>query len=516
MARPTLDLTGGRLAGGLTLALAAVLLQMVLAVPNRPSALGPAAFARLPLELPMLLGAVLALAPHHRISRGVRALVVALLVGMLVLKAADFAIYESFGRPFNVVIDMVVVPAGLNLLTGAVGRPGALAIAGGAVLGLGLVAWMLWWALARWSRPDLSRTGRRTAGGIAIVAAALVVAEAGKGRAWTLPLDPPGQALTARLAVQHAIRTRTAARDLAAYNVAAETDPWSGADGLFDLLDGRDVLIVFLESYGRTSVDNPLYAPTHLPRLQASEALLAAEGLAARSLWLTSPIAGGQSWLAHGTFASGLPTGDQGRYRAMLASPRKTLFHLARDAGYRTGAVMPAITMDWPEGPRLGFETILAAADLGYAGAPFNWVTMPDQYTLAAYPRHMGDDPRPDFLQIALISSHAPWTPVPWMLDWEEVGDGRIFDAMAASGDTPREVWKDRGRVRDHYRRAIDYTLEATFAFAARQDEAPLMIVLGDHQPAPSISQVEGLDVPVHLIGPPEVLARLDGWGATP
>ncbi|MEM7488357.1 MAG: sulfatase, partial [Pseudomonadota bacterium] len=30
------------------------------------------------------------------------------------------------------------------------------------------------------------------------------------------------------------------------------------------------------------------------------------------------------------------------------------------------------------------------------------------------------------------------------------------------------------------------------------------------------IAQVEGRDVPLHVIGPPETIARLDGWAGTP
>ena len=55
-----------------------------------------------------------------------------------------------------------------------------------------------------------------------------------------------------------------------------------------------------------------------------------------RSAWLTSPIFGGQSWLAHATLLSGLAIDNQGRYRALLASPRRTLLHLAQGAGWRT------------------------------------------------------------------------------------------------------------------------------------------------------------------------------------
>ncbi|MEM7642915.1 MAG: sulfatase-like hydrolase/transferase [Pseudomonadota bacterium] len=506
------------LRSALVLASAAALLGLVLLVPNRPSAMALQAFTRVPLELPVLLGLMLVLSPYPGLARACRAVIVVALLVVLLLKAADFTIYESFSRPFNLVIDMFVVPAGMNLLTGALGQMGAVAVAVGAILALISIAWSIWWALGRWARLTPGRVGRRTAGAVAIVSAGLVVADTGHMLGnWTLPENPPGSALTTRLAVAHVARASRTAQDLADFRQAADRDSWADADGVFDLLDGRDVLIVFLESYGRASFDNPLYADSHVPQLRDAQAALDAQGLAMRSLWLTSPIQGGQSWLAHGTFASGLEIGDQGRYRAMLASPRQTLFHLAAKAGYRTGAVMPAITMSWPQGPLVGFETILAAADLGYAGAPFNWVTMPDQYTLAAYPARLADDPRPDFLQIALISSHAPWTPVPWMLDWDAVGDGTEFNAMAAAGETPRQVWKDRDRVRAHYRDAVAYTLEATFSFVERQagPDAPLIIVLGDHQAAPSIAQTDTMDVPIHLIGPPDLLARIDTWGAT-
>ncbi|MEM7491360.1 MAG: sulfatase-like hydrolase/transferase, partial [Pseudomonadota bacterium] len=498
------------------LILAAILLFLVLAVPNRLAALTPAALATVPLELPVLLCAALAVGGQRRLAIGFRVVAVAVLMATLLLKGADMAIREAFSRPFNPVIDMFVLPSGLDLLSGTVGRPVAIAILGAGILALLALAVLIWAALARWSAPALTGPARRGFGVAALAFAILPAAEAGQAlRLWTLPADPPGTAATTRLAALHVVRARQAATDLAAYRHAAAEDPWADVPAPFDLLAGRDVLILFLESYGRASFDNPAYADTHIPTLRAAETTLAERGLASRSLWLTSPIAGGQSWLAHGTLASGLRTGDQARYGAMLASPRQTLFHLAARAGYRTGAVMPAITMPWPEGPRMGFETVLAAADLGYAGKPFNWVTMPDQFTLAAYPDLMGDDGRPRFLQVALISSHAPWTPVPWMIDWADVDDGKVFDAMAASGDTPREVWKDRAVVRDHYRRSLDYALQTALSFVARHPDGPLVLLLGDHQPAPSIAQVEGRDVPLHVIGPPETIARLDGWAGT-
>ncbi len=138
---------------------------------------------------------------------------------------------------------------------------------------------------------------------------------------------------------------------------------------------------------------------------------------------------------------------------------------------------------------------------------------MPDQYTLSAFEALLPEDARDDFLQIALISSHAPWVPVPQMIDWEDVGDGTVFDRWATSGDPPAVVWRDRDRVRDQYRMAVDYALEAALGYAARRADAPLFVILGDHQPAGFVAGIESRDVPVHLIGPPELVALAAAWG---
>jgi hypothetical protein len=163
---------------------------------------------------------------------------------------------------------------------------------------------------------------------------------------------------------------------------------------------------------------------------------------------------------------------------------------------------------------------LLAAADLGYRGQPFNWVTMPDQFTLAAFERKvLARTPRPPvFAEIALISSHAPWTPIPPLLPWDALGDGEVFDPYATAGDPPEVVWREPDRVREQYRRSLDYVLRVVASFAERHAATPpLMVVLGDHQPAAFVSgDLEGRDVPIHVIGAPEVVAHLDGWGWTP
>jgi hypothetical protein len=99
-------------------------------------------------------------------------------------------------------------------------------------------------------------------------------------------------------------------------------------------------------------------------------------------------------------------------------------------------------------------------------------------------------------------------------VDWDAVGDGTIFDRWANSGDTPAEVWSDQNRVRDQYRQAIDYALEVSFDYLARTADADrLVIVLGDHPPAAFVSQIENRDVPIHMIGSPEAIEAIGGFG---
>ena len=162
----------------------------------------------------------------------------------------------------------------------------------------------------------------------------------------------------------------------------------------------------------------------------------------------------------------------------------------------------------------MGFDQILPAADLYYKGEPFHWVTMPDQFTLAKYEDLLGVDSRANFIQIVLVSSHTPWTPLPDAMPWGDIGDGTEFNDMAGRGPTPRELWKDDDNVRDAYRRAIDYSLQVTFEYIVQQgDDAPLVFVLGDHQAWEYIAGSDSHNVPMHVVGPPELVARLYDWG---
>ncbi|WP_232829337.1 sulfatase-like hydrolase/transferase [Tropicimonas sp. IMCC34043] len=495
-------------------ALAAALLVLVLIQPDRASAINMGLLLQFPLELPVILFAMMVFG-DRRSGRMVRAGVVVALTAIFVLRSADIAMTLALGRGFDPVSDLPLIDAAFRFIDGSFGRLAAVAVAICATLLIAAVAAAIWWATGVWARIDLPFPGRRIAA--AGLALAMIATVAGAGLmpgGWKTP-EFLGTAGTTRFAAKTIVQARDTMAGLREFATAAAQDRFAGAEGLLDAID-RDVLIVFIESYGRTSIDTPYYAELHRATLDAAAARLSGLGLAMRSAYLASPTSGGQSWLAHASLANGLWVDDQSRYRAVLASGRQSLFHIASRSGFRTAAVEPAITMPWPESQSMGFDTVLAAKDLGYRGKPFNWVTMPDQFTLAALDRNLrsGQDPRPLFAEVVLVSSHAPWVPVPVLLDWDRLGDGHVFDEMATSGDPPKVVWSDPERVRAQYRMAIDYALTTVFDYAARHaKDPPLMIILGDHQTAGSIAMDERAQVPVHLIGPPSLIDRTAAWG---
>lgn len=495
----------------LRVVLATLALHLILVQPNHPEAVGWGALFVFPLELPAILLALLALG-QTRAATVFRVALTVTLTLIVTLKGADFVSFNALSRGFNPVADFPLIDAFVRLLAGTLGSVLAVLAIIGAVLVVVLVAALIWWATGVWSRVSLPPLVKRLSGVVAVLAAGVMVAEVGHtmGR-WTLPATPPGSAFTARVGVERIVMVRTTLAELRIFRAEVARDPFTDAPGLFATID-RDVLVIFVESYGRTSLDTPFYAEVHRDTLAAYEAQLSGLGLAVQSGFLGSPTHGGQSWLAHSSVANGMWIDNQVRYAAALSSGRETLFHYAANNGFRTAAVMPQITLDWPESETMGFETVLTFDELGYEGLPFNWVTMPDQFTLSAMDRLLrdGSDARPLFAQVALISSHAPWLPVPEILAWEDMGDGTIFDEIAASGDPPEVVWRDRERVRFQYRLAVDYALQSVFEYAAlHAEDPPLMIVIGDHQAVEFIGLDARRDVPIHIIGPEYLVTPL-------
>jgi len=143
---------------------------------------------------------------------------------------------------------------------------------------------------------------------------------------------------------------------------------------------------------------------------------------------------------------------------------------------------------------------------------------MPDQYTLHAL-RKLELAPRdraPLFAEVDLISSHAPWTRIPRLVSWSEVGDGSVFGRVPPAAASEASLFGDAARARKAYGQSIEYSLRSLLSFVRRYgNRDTVLVVLGDHQPATTVSgEGAGHDVPVSVIArDPAVMRRIAGWG---
>ncbi|MEM8914529.1 MAG: sulfatase [Pseudomonadota bacterium] len=423
---------------------------------------------------------------------------------IVLLKLSALAMRLSLDRPLNLALDVVLLKAVADLTIGAFGT-----IAGALILLAGLgVIFLLWMALAAslYSVATVISTSLKSAAPIA--ASGLILSGVTLGTLiWPAWSWPTVSANTNRLVIEQVSLFARTERAKADFRIAVADDPLGQSDRTLPGLAKTDVVLAFIESYGRTALDSEPFAPLIQSRLAQVEADMQEAGLKVVSAWLSSPTIGGQSWLAHASVLGGIEVNNNAEYQALLQSDRLTLIDLFERTGHRSIAVMPAIIWPWPDGDLFGYDGVYAAADLGYQATPFNWVTMPDQFTLSAFERLERSVPmaerQPLFAEIALISSHAPWTPIAQLVDWSNIDEGgMIFDEMARQGPSPAEVWSDRERIRDHYARALDYTLSVVGDYATNfVDQQTLLIVLGDHQPAPIVTgEGAGPEVPIHVI----------------
>lgn len=508
-----------RAAGLLPAVAAGAALALALNLPVSITDLGRLATWALPLELVAALAAA-ALAPSSLRPFALRVLAVVLAL-LVAFRLVDFAVWRTMGRPVTLVFDLPLAGSLVELGRESFGLPVTLAL-----LLAGLLALVLLYLLAR-RFLELARLERLRPRALAAVVLAGGTALAGMatpapGRRVELPLVSMHGFFQAAAQVE---RAHEAARAAARWREQAADDPLEAVpdEMLLARLANIDVLVLFVESYGSTALEAPPFAATVQARLEGWQATLGEHGLHAASGWLVSPTVGGQSWLAHATLASGIRTADQASFRVYLERARADLAHLFARAGHRSVLAVPAITRPWPELHRLGFEKVYAAADLGYRGPSYDWVTMPDQFTLAAVEtleRQAEPGRSPLFLQAALIGSHAPFTPIPPLVeDWSLIGDGSLFAGLPRSGGAASEVWRDQASLQAHYLAALDLVLATIEGYAARHaDRETLLLVLGDHEPAPLVSGVEGARrVPFHAIsGDPALLAPFRAWGLTP
>lgn len=472
--------------------------------------LSPAALIRLPLE--GLLCTVLVLVLPARARRAVVVLAGVLLGLLTILKMLDIGFSSVLARPFDPVGDWTLLGNGVEFLTASVGKAGAI----GAVI----VIAALTLTVPVLMTLSVRRLTRLAAGnahpvlrGVAVLSVAWVVcAVVGVQVAPDLPV--------AATAYDRVLEIPESLRDQKAFARAAAADPFRDTPGdrLLTALRGKDVVFAFVESYGRSAVEDPFLGSRVDPVLDGGTRRLAAAGFSSRSAWLTSPTAGGGSWLAHGTLMSGLWVDNQLRYGKLVKSDRLTLNRLFQRAGWRSVALAPGVTRSWPEAAYYGFDRLYDRWNLGYRGPRFNWGMPPDQYTLSFLRNAELARPRgaPVMVEMPLVTSHAPWAPTPRMVGWGQVGDGSVFTGMPPARRLRDSKWNDARWVRTSYRGAVEYTLSALIGFVETYGDDDLVLVfLGDHQPAPIVTDgSENRDVPISIVTRDQaVIGRISGWG---
>ncbi|MFD5497243.1 CDP-alcohol phosphatidyltransferase [Streptomyces sp. NPDC127091] len=499
--------------------LAAALVLGALLLPNTAGALRPDRFTRIPAEA--IIGAALLPALPRRPRIVAAALYGVGLAVLTVLNLLDIGFKEYLGRGFNLVLDWGLLDDALAYVEDSMGPATATAATLGAItLALLLVVVM---ALAAVRLSELLARHRARATRGTLVAGTVWITCTALG---VQVLGTPVASDRASAAVKvQARRVVNTLHDEAQFEKVARSDTFAATppDRLLPDLRGKDVLITFIESYGRTALEDPVIAPGVTRTLDTGTETLAEAGYRARSGWLTSATFGGSSWLGHSTALSGLWIDNQQRYRTATSNDRLTLTKAFQKSGaWDTVGVMPGVQKGWPEAQWFGLDKVYNAFQLGYQGPKFSWSTMPDQYTLEAF-QHLEHGKERDrgrnlMAEIILTSSHQPWAPLPEMVGWDELGDGSVFEAIQQAGKDPGSLMTDTTKSRQEYGRSVTYSVTALTQWLERYGtDDTVLVFLGDHQP---VARVSGLrasrDVPVTIVAKdPKVLERIADWNWT-
>ena len=496
-------------------ALALALLNASLTLVN----IWPTPFVRLSGDLSLeVLGAAGLLALLARtvwprrlgVARALAALWVALMIG----RYADVTAQSMWGRPINLYWDVPHLPA-VAAMFAAVATPTIVAAVIAALVLVPTVLYLpLRWAFGR----VIDGTGDPMLRRVMLVLPVVAVVWGGLQR-----LDrervPQWAGIATPVTLVWARQARQYAFEMGGAGVRA-LGPAPVIDSTLARVQGADVLLLFVESYGSVSWERPAFAEVLAPVRAEFDQAIRATGRSVVSTYLDSPTFGGESWLAHISLISGTEVRDGATNTRLMAQQRDTMVTAFARRGYRTVAVMPGIRGRWSEGAFYGFDEIYDAAKLAYQGPSFGWWDITDQFALARLDalELAAGDRKPVFAVFPTISTHTPFTPTPpYQPDWARVlrADSHDQAALAAAWAIPAD-WLD---LSPGYVRALTYAYQTFGGYLQlRKDRDLVLILVGDHQP-PALVSGEGAPwhVPMHVItSRPAVLAALQAQGFRP
>ncbi len=485
--------------------------------PLVPAALAsgsPAGMLSLPVESIVVVLILLTL--PWRLARGIVAGAYgALVVIASICAALDVGFRATVDRAFSIVEDGRGLASAFGVVADAIGLGSAVVLSAVVVALLVGAAIAIARAALRVGRV-MRGSGRQGRVGAAVVTLTWVFGGLVGAQVW--PGVPLAAAASTDAIATTSARTGMSLHEQQAFERALRSDDLAVQNGgLLAALEGKHVVVAFLESYGRVALEDPSLSVGIDRVLDDGGAQLAADGYTAHSAFLTSPTFGGVSWLAHATLQSGIWVDSQQKYDHLTSTDRITLSRAFEAAGWRTVAVVPSNHEHWEAGASFyGYDAVLDSRNMGYRGPPFSYARMPDQYTWQRfYDRELVGATGLVMAEIDFVSSHTPWTPLPRLVPWSSLGDGSVFDSQASAGQAPAAAWTDPHRVRELYGASVEYTLGAMFSFLHTYDRSDLvLIVLGDHQPSRIVSGAGAdRDVPITIISKdPTVLTRIASW----
>ncbi len=283
-------------------------------------------------------------------------------------------------------------------------------------------------------------------------------------------------------------------------------------------LHHANVLLMFVESYGATVIDRQIFTSKALPALRSMEADLANHGFVTASAQLTSATYGGMSWLAHATLLTGVRTTNQLEYDLLGVHRPRSMARILHQAGYHTVLLEPNTNRKSSGADFYDFDETYRNWDFDYAGPPFAWASMPDQYVLDFARRRVVDVARgPLFATYVLVSSHAPWSHVPTLVrDWSRVGNGAIYYSLPVK--RAYIDWSSFSHAAEPYLGSILYDLDVLRSYLTELvHDGSLVIILGDHQPVSEVTDNSpSWSVPIHVISrDPDLVAPFVARGYT-
>ena len=271
-------------------------------------------------------------------------------------------------------------------------------------------------------------------------------------------------------------------------------------------LEGADVYVLFIESYGRCIFRDP-ERRSQLEQWSVDWLeLLEAHGYSIRTAFAFPSVRGGNSSLAHAEFLSGVRTATRRTFDRLLASDLRSLPLFFREAGYRTISVQPAMPRAWEAGSFFGFDVDVFQPQLPYEGLDYHWGRMPDQYAMAyLLKEYVEPSQKPLFVQYVSVTSHAPFSMIPpYVPDWEVAATSAPFEGPPALDFGIGWVdYVGHPRLPDAYMESIRYSLDTAFRFLGELERDAFVFLLGDHQPprvGPFQEADASFDVPVHVI----------------